>query len=275
MRTSSLAGQVLVITGGAGGLGAAAAAMAAERGARVVLLDRDGDALARAASTIPADVATYVLDVTDRAACAEVVGEVIADHGRIDVVWANAGVSVFGPVDTLADGAWQRVIDVNLVGAHNIVRAALPAVLATRGYIAMTCSWASFAHQPGHSAYAAAKAGLEAFADSLRLELSGTGVDVGSFHPGWIDTTMVTGKLESQPAFAALLRALPGPFGAVSTVEAITPHLVSAIERRASRMIYPRVGWALLVGRAVLQTSVFTHRSREVAPEIRRLSADE
>ncbi|GAA1457010.1 SDR family NAD(P)-dependent oxidoreductase [Williamsia maris] len=274
MNPSPVAGQVLVITGGAGGLGAAAARMAAERGARVVLLDRDADALARAAADIPVDVGTYVLDVTDPAACTRVIDEVIADHGRIDVVWANAGVSVFGPVDSLADGDWQRVIDVNLVGAHNIVRAALPAVLSSRGYVAMTCSWASFAHQPGHSAYAAAKAGLEAFADSLRLELSGTGVDVGSFHPGWIDTAMVSGKLETQPAFAALLGALPGPFGAVSTVDAITPHLVSAIERRASRMIYPRVGWGLLLARAALQTSVFTHRSRKVAPEIRRLSAD-
>ena len=92
MSTAPLAGQVLVITGGAGGLGAAAAGVAAGRGARVVLLDRDADALARAASTIPADVDTYVLDVTDPAACTRVVGEIVAAHGRIDVVWANAGV---------------------------------------------------------------------------------------------------------------------------------------------------------------------------------------
>ncbi|KQS00572.1 hypothetical protein ASG12_06740 [Williamsia sp. Leaf354] len=271
MTAQPLPGQVVVITGGAGGLGVAAARVCAERGAVVVLLDRDADALARAESSIPGLGSTHVLDVTDRSACVRVIDEVVARHGRIDVVWANAGVSVFGPVDALADGEWQRVIDINLIGAHNIVRAGLRPILASRGYIAMTCSWASFAHQPGHSAYAAAKAGLEAFADSLRLELAGTGVAVGAFHPGWIDTAMVTGKLE-QPAFAALLRALPAPFGTVSTVDAITPHLVSAIERRVSRMIYPRVGWALLAGRAVLQTSVFTRRSRTVAPEIRRLS---
>ncbi|MGU3292687.1 SDR family NAD(P)-dependent oxidoreductase [Williamsia sp. M5A3_1d] len=273
MSRHSVAGQVVVITGGAGGLGVAAARGLASRGAVVALLDRDADALERAAASIGGKVSTHVLDVTDPQACARVIAEVVDEHGRIDVLWANAGVSVFGPVDSLADGEWQRVIDVNLIGAHNIVRAGLRPILETRGYIAMTCSWASFAHQPAHSAYAAAKAGLEAFADSLRLELSGTGVSVGSFHPGWIDTAMVTGKLETQPAFAALLEALPGPFGAVSTVDAITPHLVSAIERRASRMIYPRVGWALLLGRAALQTSVFTRRSRAVAPEIRRLHA--
>ncbi|WP_052059171.1 SDR family NAD(P)-dependent oxidoreductase [Rhodococcoides fascians] len=268
----TLAGKVVVITGGAGGLGSASAALCAERGAVVVLLDRDEEALARAAQDIRRRVGTYVLDVTDADACTRVIDNVVAVYGRVDIVWANAGVSVFGPVDLLPDDAWKRVLDVNLVGAHNIVRAALPALLRSRGYVAMTCSWASFAHQPGHSAYAAAKAGLEAFANSLRLELAGTGVDVGSLHPGWIDTTMVTGKLQGQPAFAALLDALPGPFGSVATTASITPHLVDALERRAARMIYPRVGWALLLTRSALQTSLFTRRSRAVAPEIRRLS---
>ncbi|OZC41649.1 hypothetical protein CH286_27175 [Rhodococcus sp. WWJCD1] len=269
----TLTGKVILITGGAGGLGSASAAMCAERGADVVLLDRDEEALARAAEAIRGRVDTYVLDVTDAAACAKVTAQIVAKYGRVDIVWANAGVSVFGPVDLLPDGAWKRVLDVNLVGAHNIVRAALPELLRSRGYIAMTCSWASFAHQPGHSAYSAAKAGLEAFANSLRLELSGTGVDVGSLHPGWIDTTMVTGKLKGQPAFAALLDALPGPFGSVATTASITPHLVDALERRAARMIYPRVGWALLFTRSALQTSLFTRRSRAIAPKIRRLSA--
>ena len=265
-------GKVIVITGGAGGLGSAAAAVCARRGAVVVLFDRDADALAEAAAGMAGTVDTHVLDVTDADACSRVVEQIVEERGRIDIVWANAGVSVFGPVDLLAAGAWKRVVDVNLIGAHNIVRAALSAVLTSRGYIAVTCSWASFAHQPGHTAYAAAKAGLEAFANSLRLELAGTGVDVGSFHPGWIDTAMVTDKLAGQPAFAALLDALPGPFGSVSSVESITPHLVRALERRSKRLVYPRVGWALVAVRSALQTSVFTRRSRAVAPDIRRRS---
>ncbi len=264
--------KVVVITGGAGGLGSSAAAVCASRGAVVVLLDRDADALADAAAAMQGTVDTHVLDVRDAQACGRVVEQIVERRGRIDIVWANAGVSVFGPVDLLAEGEWKRVVDVNLVGAHNIVRAALPAVLASRGYIAVTCSWASFAHQPGHTAYAAAKAGLEAFANSLRLELAGTGVDVGSFHPGWIDTAMVTDKLAGQPAFAALLAALPGPFGSVSSVESIIPHLVRALDRRSKRLVYPRVGWALVAVRSALQTSLFTRRSRAVAPEIRRRS---
>lgn len=272
MHTSSLTDSVIVITGGAGGLGLATAVQCSARGAVVVLLDADADALARAACSVLGPCDTHVLDVADADACRQVVDRITAERRRIDVIWANAGVSQFGPVDLLPDGAWKRMIDVNLIGAHNVVRAALPAVMASHGYVAFTCSWASFANQPGHTAYSASKAGLEAFANSLRLELAGTGVRVGTFHPGWIDTAMVRGKI-SQPAFAALLAALPGPFGRVTPADDITPHFVRALERRPSRMVYPRAGRLLLAFRAVLNTAPFTARSRAVAPEIRRLSA--
>lgn len=272
MTASSLSGQVLVITGAAGGLGSATAFECSARGGVVVLADVDAAGLARVAATMPGECDTYELDVRDAEACNRMVEQILATRRRIDIVWANAGVSDYGPIDLLPEGTWQRIIDINLIGAHNIVRAALPAVMKAEGYVAFTCSWASFAHQPGHSAYAAAKAGLEAFANSLRLELSGTGVRVGSFHPGWIDTTLVTNKM-SQPAFVALLQALPGPFGAVTHTDRIVPHFVRALENRSSRMIYPRAGRLLLALRAVLTTAPFTARSRAIAPEIRRLSA--
>ncbi|MDV8022757.1 SDR family NAD(P)-dependent oxidoreductase [Rhodococcus sp. IEGM 1330] len=271
MTAQSLSGQVLVITGAAGGLGSATAIECSARGGVVVLVDVDAAGLARVAATMPGECDTHELDVRDAEACDRVVEEILTTRRRIDIVWANAGVSDYGPIDLLPEGTWQRIIDINLIGAHNIVRAALPAVMESEGYVAFTCSWASFAHQPGHSAYAAAKAGLEAFANSLRLELSGTGVRVGSFHPGWIDTTLVTKKLD-QPAFAALLRALPGPFGAVTHTDKIVPHFVRALENRSSRMVYPRAGRILLVLRSVLTTAPFTARSRAIAPEIRRLS---
>ncbi|MGU3435877.1 SDR family NAD(P)-dependent oxidoreductase [Actinomycetes bacterium M1A6_2h] len=272
MTVSALDGQVVVITGGAGGIGSATAAECSARGAVVVLLDVDAGGLARASAAVHGPCDTHVLDVRDADACERIVHAIVEKRGRIDVVWANAGVSEFAPVDMMQPGAWKRVIDINLVGAHNIVRAALPAVIASRGYVAFTCSWASFAHQPAHTAYAAAKAGLEAFANSLRVELSGTGVGVGSFHPGWIGTEMVTGKMD-RPAFAALLAALPGPFGTITGVDTIVPHIVRALERRTSRMVYPRAGRILLVLRAALPTALFTARSRAAAPEIRRLAA--
>ena len=273
----ALANQVVLITGAGGGIGSAAAAEIARRGGLPVLADLDPGSLARAARGVSevagVDPLTVALDVTDPDACDDAVARVLARHGRLDVVWANAGVSAFGPLDLVDPAVWRRVVDVNLVGAANTVRAALPAVMVARGYVALTCSWASFAHQPGHSAYAAAKAGLEALGNALRTELAGTGVRVGTFHPGWVDTAMVSEKREHQPAFRALLEALPGPFRATVPVADVVPVLVDGIERRSSRVVVPRIGRLALVGRPLLTTRLITRATRAAAPRIRELAA--
>ena len=152
--------KVVLITGGARGIGAATARELAARGWTTVLADIDpeGDA-------IP-------LDVRDAAGCERAVETVLERHGQLDAVWANAGVASFGPLLLTDPEAWTRTVEVNLIGAFRTVRAALPAVIAARGYVAVTASLASFAHAPGMSAYAASKAGVEAMSNALRIELS-------------------------------------------------------------------------------------------------------
>lgn len=117
-----------------------------------------------------------VLDVTDPASCVAAAEFALRTHGRLDVIWANAGVSAFRPVKLMDPASWRRVIEINLLGAYNLVQAALPHIIATQGYAAFTASGASFAHSPGHSAYAASKAGLEAPGIALRTELAENGV---------------------------------------------------------------------------------------------------
>ena len=267
----SLDGQVILITGGAGGIGAATARKLAAKGARPVLADLDMVALERVAGTIEPAPLTVQVDVTDPASCAAAVEATLHRHGRIDAVWANAGISAFGPLDLLDDASWRRVVEVNLIGAYNIIRAALPAVVDQRGYISMTASWASFAHSPGHSAYSASKAGLEALANSLRSELAHTGTKVGIFHPGWIDTPMVAGKRDHNAAFNAMFDSLPAPLRTLSAPEEIADHLVVAFERRSPKVIYPKLGWALHILRSLLPTRLVTTGARRVAPEVRRL----
>lgn len=267
----SLAGKVVLITGAGGGIGSATAIELAARGATLVLADLDALALTDVQGRIATETSTAVLDVTDANACAKVVQDAIDRHGRIDVVWANAGISAYGPMDLVESSTWLKVVEVNLLGAYNIVRAALPQIIEQRGYIATTCSIASFAHQPGHTAYAASKSGLEAMTNSLRSELAGTGVSVGTFHPGWIATKMVTEKDDHQLAFQRFRAALKPPFKSSVPAEQIAPHLAEAFERRTQRLVYPRAGWLAHALRPVLNTELFAGAVRAAAPEIRSL----
>ena len=146
----SLHGKVVVITGAASGIGAATAVELHRRGALLVLVDCDAEPLAQIASKCGRDALSYVADVTSMEAMDAMVASALARFGRIDIVWANAGVAAFGPLAYTDPGAWRRCVDVNVFGVFNTVRAALPAVQAQRGYVAISASVSSFAHPPCH-----------------------------------------------------------------------------------------------------------------------------
>src|SRR6185312_4084939 len=99
---------------------------------------------------------------------------------------ANLGTVAVGPVDALV-----RTVEVNLCGAIRTVSAALPHVTAARGHVLIVSSAAAFTAMPGMAAYCASKAGVEQFANVLRLETRSAGVTVGTAHPIWIDTDLV------------------------------------------------------------------------------------
>lgn len=275
MSHDPLTGRVILISGAAGGIGSATARRLTQRGAKVVLGDLHAPALDELATELGANAQPVVLDVTDPESCAAAVHFALTQHGRLDAVWANAGISAFGPLELLEQDIWRRVIAVNLVGVYNFVRAGLPAVIDSQGYVAMTASWASFAHSPGHSAYAAAKAGVEALANSLRSELAHQGVRVGVFHPGWIDTPMVTNKIDTQPAFNVMLNSLPKPLRKVTAVEDVAEILANALATRSDKVVYPRIGWALHALRPLLATPLLASRGRKVAPLVRQLYAEQ
>ena len=112
----SLSEKVFLITGAARGLGAATATELARRGARPVLADLDAETLARTRETISPAPLTIELDVTDPAACASAVEQAVSEHGRLDAVWANAGIASFGPMELADPSAWRRTVEVNLLG---------------------------------------------------------------------------------------------------------------------------------------------------------------
>lgn len=266
-----LAGKVVLITGGARGIGLAVATELTRRGAVPVLADVDEPALAEAAAGIGGDVQTIVLDVTDFAACERAVGAALDRHGRIDVVWANAGVAAMGPAELVEAEVWRRVIDVNLIGAYNTARAALSQVIEARGHVLITASMASFGHGPGLSAYCASKAGVEAFADALRSEVGHQGVTVGVLHPSWIGTDMVREGDEASAAFHLLRTSLRPPFKKTYPVESVAGPIADSIAARSPRVFLPGFVRAAYVLRNALNSGPFAREMAKVAPEMRRL----
>ena len=118
-------GKVIFITGGARGIGAATGRELSRRGASVVLADLDTSALEQTAASYDTAPLTIELDVTDIDACKAAVEQVLDERGRLDVVWANAGIGAGGPMQLAAPDAWRRTIEVNLLGAYYTVYACL------------------------------------------------------------------------------------------------------------------------------------------------------
>jgi 3-oxoacyl-[acyl-carrier protein] reductase len=192
---AALAGKHVLVTGGSRGIGAAAAAALGAAGAAVTLVARDGEPAAKVAAAVAAKggrAEGAALDVSDYAAVARVVAEAARRFGPIDVLVNNAGV--IEPVAGIGDGdpaEWARAIEINLIGAYNMARAVLPAMLAQGiGRIVNLSSGATDRPLEGWSAYCAAKAGLSMLTRSLALEAGAAGIRVFGFKPGTCDTDM-------------------------------------------------------------------------------------
>jgi NAD(P)-dependent dehydrogenase (short-subunit alcohol dehydrogenase family) len=244
--------QVVLITGGARGIGAETARQLVVAGARVALLDRDGPAVKATAAELGERAIGFEADVTDGASLADAVRATVERFGGIDVVVANAGIAgVSATVATADPAAFEQVLDVNLLGVWRTVRATLPHVVARRGYVLVTASIAAAIPMPTFAAYAMAKAGVEAFGRALRLELAPTGTAVGVAYFGAIDTAMVAGLREA-PGLNELLAALPSALGRPVPAANAGAAVVRGISRRQPTVYAP--GWvpALLALRGQL-----------------------
>jgi NAD(P)-dependent dehydrogenase (short-subunit alcohol dehydrogenase family) len=240
----TLDGRTVLITGAARGIGAESARRLAARGARVSLVGLEPEELERIAGEIGPNGAWFEADVTDPDALRSAIDGTIERFGGIDVVMANAGIAPAGMTRSMDPAAFERTIEINLLGVWRTVRACLPQVIERQGYVLVIASLAAAVHGPGFSAYAAAKAGAEAFGDSLRTEVRHLGVDVGVGYFSWIDTDMVAGA-DSHPAIGFARANLPGPFGKTYPVSAAGEAVADGIERRRRWIVVP--GWARLL----------------------------
>jgi len=187
--------KTAIVTGGASGLGRAVGLTLARRGARVVLADLNADLLSRtieAASRAGIEVRFATLDVTDAQAVSRLVAETAAEHGRLDFMFNNAGITVSGDARDVPAEDWRRVIEVNLMGVVNGALAAYPVMVGQRrGHIVNTASMAGLVPIPGEIPYTASKFGVVGLSHALRIEGADLGVRVSVVCPGLIDTPII------------------------------------------------------------------------------------
>jgi NAD(P)-dependent dehydrogenase (short-subunit alcohol dehydrogenase family) len=233
--------RVALITGPARGIGAETARQLAAKGMKLALVGLEPERLEELAAELPAETAWFEADVTDWDALRAAVDGSVEALGGIDVVIANAGIAPWGPVESIDPEQFERTIEVNLLGVWRTIRTALPHVIERRGYVLPIASLAAAIHAPLISHYNAAKAGVEGFADGLRLEVRPSGVDVGVGYFGFIDTDMTRAPEEDE--LLSGTDQARSAFGRPAPVSKAGEVIVRGIERRARRVYYPP--WAI------------------------------
>ncbi len=193
-----MTGKVAVVTGASRGIGRAIAVDLGRAGANLALFGRDRAALEETADAVraqrgDASVTLHACDVTDEDAVQDAIGDVLAQHGRIDVAVANAGQSIDALLLRFKSADLERLIDVNLKSAFYLSAAvAKPMMKQRSGAIVLVSSIVGIAGNPGQSMYAATKAGLLGLGKSLAKELGSRSIRVNVVAPGFIETAMTT-----------------------------------------------------------------------------------
>lgn len=187
-----LDGKVTVLTGGASGLGRAAAERFAAEGARVHLVDRDADRVHDVAGSLGEPVTAHAVDVADAPSMQALAAEVLAAEGRVDVVFANAGIEGVGTAGDLAEDDWDQVLRVDLKGVWLSSKWFLPAMVEQRaGAVVNTASIGGLVGVPGIFPYAAAKGGVVALTRQMGVDYAPYGIRVNAVCPGTVVTPLV------------------------------------------------------------------------------------
>jgi NAD(P)-dependent dehydrogenase (short-subunit alcohol dehydrogenase family) len=264
---SGLRGKRVLITGAARGIGAALAEQLAARGARVALVGLEPDTMQEVAKRCGDDTFVADCDVSDNEQVTRAVDAAAEELGGLDVVVANAGIATGGPLRAQDLRSWERVIEINLLGVMYTDRAALPHLERSRGYLLNIASTAAVLRAPGMTAYCAAKAGVEALSDCLRIEMQSFGVDVGVAYFLFLDTDMVRDGEREMPLLQRAKAEMPRAFSRTYPLAPAIDEVVAAIAERRRRVAYPRWFLKLLGIRQALASPFAERRAAKSAAE--------
>ncbi len=234
-----MAGRVVAITGGAGGIGRALGKAFVEAGAKVALLDLDLGGLEEAGRLLAAESMIVECDITDPESAQQAIEQVLARFGRLDILVNNAGISHRSLFLETEPDVLRRVMEVNFFGAVNCTRAALNSVIAQRGWIITISSIAGFAPLVGRTGYSASKHALHGFFDSLRAELKRTGVTVLLACPWYTATPIREVALSGDGGRVG--RGLDAATGLLQPAE-VASQIVTACNQRRRLVIVGRAG---------------------------------
>jgi len=244
--------NVVVITGASRGIGAELAGQLATLGAKLSLAARDSAALESVADECRKRGATVLAvptDVADEGECRRLIEQTVARFGRIDTLINNAGATMQARVDEVRDlSLFGRLMQVNYLGAVYCTACALPHLKASRGRIVGVASLTGLTGVPTRSGYAASKHAMRGFFDSLRIELTGSGVTVTMIYPGFVATDIREHGVgpDGQP-----VRMTPLDASRVMSTAECARQIIAATERRSRELVMTARGrfarWAKLV----------------------------
>lgn len=209
---TQLAGKTAAITGAASGIGLACARRLLEAGAQVVLIDRDAAALARLAPELGPHAHTLAIDLTAPAEVATMLPRILDAVGHLDILHANAGAYVGGPVAEGDPDAWDRMLNLNVNAAFRSIHAVLGHMIARRtGDILLTSSVAGVVPVLWEPIYTASKHAIQAFTHTTRRQLIPHGIRVGAILPGPVITALINDwpqeKRDAERAAGGLIEA--------------------------------------------------------------------
>ena len=248
-----LSGKTALVTGAARGIGRATAEILAASGARVAVNYRRDDApaerIVRATRSAGGEALALAGDVGQPGEARQLVRDVVAAWGRLDLLVNNAGIWEEDAVGSGDLDVWDRTFAVNVRGAHVVTDAAVPHLEREGGAIVFVSSTAGQRGEARHSAYAASKGALISYTKSLAMELGPRGIRVNCVAPGWVETDLTAAVFSDPAERAAIERSIPlGRAASAGDVAGTILFLLSDLARHVHGEVLNVNGGSVLVG---------------------------
>jgi len=241
---AKLTGKTAVITGGASGIGAAIARKFGREGARIVIVDMDGEnaaAMKRDLEDMGISAMAVSCDVSDEKACHEAMRKIIDETGGIDILVNNAGITQRSSFRDTEVSVYRKVMEVNFFGSLNCTKAAIESIIERKGTIVVTSSIAGLGPLLGRTGYSASKHALHGLFESLRTEVSHLGVNILMLCPGFTRTNL---QLRALDADGSITRHAQSTMGKQDSPDHVAEKLYRAVMKRSPILVLTLSGKA-------------------------------